>query len=84
MIMSLKKKEFCTMRMMMGRKEQHTKRISFFFEDSSCALWIEVESLTMPEREREIHTQDTIPIQYSVFHRVANYPYLMSKKVPSQ
>ena len=56
MIMSLKKKEFCTMRMMMGRKEQHTKRISFFFEDSSCALWIEVESLTMPEREREIHT----------------------------
>ena len=49
MIMSLKKNEFCTMRMMMGRKEQQTKRISFFFEDSSCALWIDVESLTMPE-----------------------------------
>ena len=49
--MSLKKKEFCTMRMMIGRKEQHTNRISFFFEDSSCALWIDVESETMPEEK---------------------------------
>ena len=47
--MSLKKKEFCTMRMMIGRKEQHTNRISFFLDDSSCALWIDVESETMPE-----------------------------------
>ena len=52
MIMSLKKNEFCTMRMMMGTKEHTTNRISFFFDDSSCALWIDVESLTMPERKR--------------------------------